>query len=109
MSRGLRSLRQFGSEIRRPRGVGRDSDISYAAQPRLDLSAKAMRDLRVDGELHAEHQLFPFAVRLHALGRELGLRRYKGNLGGEDVLGRGVHDEARLPTDREPAGASGWE
>src|SRR4029079_12994563 len=69
-------------EVLQPRGPDRvviDLDVPDASDARLDLldvlAGKLLRKLN----LHAEHELFPLALRLDLLRRELRFRRYEAH------------------------------
>ncbi len=74
-----------------------------AADTRLHLPMVLIQDFGISLELDTEHQFLPLLGGLDALRRELGVSRDEADGRGNDVLGNGIGDDARLVAQRELA------
>src|SRR5215475_11220094 len=80
------------------------ADEAEAANARLHKPMVFVQDLRFALELDAEHQFLPLLGGLDALRRELGVGRDEADRRGNDILGNGIGDDARLVAERELTG-----
>ena len=107
-SRSGRGLvrRRFGQlhlKLGWPLKIGLGADEAQAPDARLYPRVELLKHLRIDLQLHSEHQLGAFVRGLDRLRGELRVGRDKADFCRNNVVGDGIEDNAGLVADREPA------
>ena len=99
-----RRLGQLDLKVGRPLHIGLGADEAQAPDARLHPRVELLKNLRIDLELDAKHQLGAFVLGLDGLRGELRVGRDEADLRRNDVVGDGIEDDAGLVADRQPAG-----
>ena len=99
----LRRLGKLDLKVGGPFHVGLGADEAHSAYAGLHPGVELLKDLRIDLQLDAEHQLGAFVLGLHRLWGELRVGRDEADLGRNDVIGDRIEDDARLVADRQSA------
>ena len=96
-------LGQLDLKLRRPLDIGLGADEAQAPNASLHPRVELLENLRIDLQLHSEHQLGAFVRGLHRLRGELRVGGDKADFCRNDVVGHGIEDNAGLVADRQPA------